>query len=76
MAILTSRTHAARFLTKHRTSDDLISFPIIFSIIIQTTIVLFAQVGGRALLADQIWYINKCEDLEENQIPCMDNTVK
>jgi cation-transporting ATPase 13A2 len=76
MAILTSRTHAARLLTKHRTSDDLISFPIIFSIIIQTTIVLFAQVGGRALLADQIWYINKCEDLEENQIPCMDNTVK
>jgi len=76
MAILTSRTRAAKLLTKHRTSDDLISFPIISSIIIQTGIVLFAQVGGRALLADQKWYTNECVDLEENQIPCMDNTVK
>jgi cation-transporting ATPase 13A2 len=77
LAILTSRTSAAKKLTKYFACDDLISFPIISSILLQTLTVLATQAGLWTLLLNQKWYISgTCGyDEDDNPIACMDNTV-
>ena len=78
LAYFISKTGAYDKLTRHQPTGDLISFPIIFSIFVQTAIVFIFQFGGRYFTMKVYKYYNYGEYADcssEPLEPCYDNTV-
>jgi hypothetical protein len=69
-------THPYEKLTYHYPVSGLLSFPVIFSIIIQTILVFAFQFGGYHILRKYYGFDNICDfDENEDPLPCHVNTI-
>jgi len=75
LAFLIARTGAFEKLTAHQPNAELISLPIISSILLQVLIQFIAQYGIYVLLSYQKGYSNKCQNIEGDPIICLANSV-
>ena len=76
LAFFIAQTPPYHHLTHHYPLNDLLSFPVMFSIISQSIISFTFMLGGRMVLAyTHSWYSNTCYSEDEWVTACEDNTV-
>jgi len=77
LAILIARTGAYEKLTYHQPTGALISFPIVASILVQTTIQFICQYGIYIILSVMPWFYpnERSIDDDNNVIPCFANSA-
>ena len=69
-------THPYEELTYHYPISDLLSFPVLSSIIIQTIIVLICQLSGIKILKHYFGWKNICDSNDDDiPTPCHENTI-
>ena len=76
LAWFISRSHPSKNLTSNYPHYNLLSFPVIFSIFLQTLIVVFIQIFGYYILYSKFEWEKKCvHDSYGDPEPCHENSI-